>query len=355
MIRGSRPSRWGAGTAFSRAGASRPDPSGANTALVGGPSHVPACMDPRGFSTNPARRGHRHRPVGGLPLGALWRAKRSAADFLGRRHAMGRQSTGRRLLRFAAIGLAAACGRSDLLQDDANSAAAQQDAALVGASDSAQPNSGPDNPNGNPVPPGTVAPPNNPTIPEDAGCSASIATYDPTPSFASCWACVANGCAAELAACAADCACNSLIAGGLACINAGDGSPASCLAPALSAGNDSALSAVATCLVMVNVNCPCSGAVDAAPASTSDDGSAACVTMGGSAGGGNGSCTSTLGETCGGTNYQVVCACPQGSCACFGPSSHVISFAGCPYCPSPGGGPGNVSSDELFTRCGFPH
>jgi hypothetical protein len=80
---------------------------------------------------------------------------------------------------------------------------------------------------------------------------------------------------------------------------------------------------------------------------------ATCVQNGGSGGGGNGECTSEFDETCGGVNYRVVCACPEGTCVCFDDmQTHVIKFEGCPYCP---GGPGPNSASDLYAACGFPH
>jgi hypothetical protein len=68
---------------------------------------------------------------------------------------------------------------------------------------------------------------------------------------------------------------------------------------------------------------------------------------GGTAGGGGGavSCDVMVQETCAGVNYQVTCACPQGSCACFGPASSIGSFSGCPTCPTVA---------QAFQSCGFP-
>lgn len=89
-----------------------------------------------------------------------------------------------------------------------------------------------------------------------------------------------------------------------------------------------------------------------------EDAAPACIPMIGGGGGGSGVCGGTLEETCGGTDYQVSCACPQGTCACFGPSStQVISFTGCPACPgSPGfAAPGALTTDQVFALCGFPH
>lgn len=79
--------------------------------------------------------------------------------------------------------------------------------------------------------------------------------------------------------------------------------------------------------------------------------------MGGGGGGGGGGVRSADGgivtlcetfgqEICGGsTTYQVACACPEGTCACFGPSTTVVSFPGCPSCPS---------LSQAFAACGFP-
>jgi hypothetical protein len=57
-------------------------------------------------------------------------------------------------------------------------------------------------------------------------------------------------------------------------------------------------------------------------------------------------CTVSFGETCGGNDYQATCACPQGTCACFGSSTQVVTFTGCPSCPGPA---------QVFKACGFPY
>jgi hypothetical protein len=92
--------------------------------------------------------------------------------------------------------------------------------------------------------------------------------------------------------------------------------------------------------------------VDAAPPTAGDGAPTACTPMGAAGGGGNGECTSSFGETCGGTNYQASCSCPRGSCVCFGLSTTVVSFTGCPSCP--GLAPGSTT-DDLLALCGFPH
>ena len=67
---------------------------------------------------------------------------------------------------------------------------------------------------------------------------------------------------------------------------------------------------------------------------------------GGGSGGGAGVCGAFAEETCSGVSYSVSCACPQGTCACQGPSSTSVAFAGCPVCPT--------SPQQLFAACGFP-
>jgi len=85
---------------------------------------------------------------------------------------------------------------------------------------------------------------------------------------------------------------------------------------------------------------------DAAAPPTDQD---ACVPSGGGGGFGGGSCQNTSTETCGGVNYQVNCSCPEGSCVCFGPTTHVVSYPGCPYCPGVG-----APISDVFSLCGFP-
>jgi hypothetical protein len=93
---------------------------------------------------------------------------------------------------------------------------------------------------------------------------------------------------------------------------------------------------------------------DAAPPIVPDAESTACTKSGGGGGGGGGQCMSTLGELCGSTNYQVSCACPRGSCVCFGPTTHVVAFSGCPTCPALGPNAG-TTTDDVLALCGFPH
>ena len=72
-----------------------------------------------------------------------------------------------------------------------------------------------------------------------------------------------------------------------------------------------------------------------------------CMPSNGTGGGtyGHNECTISYAETCGGSEYQATCACPQSTCACFGSSTQVISFTGCPSCPAPA---------QVYELCGFP-
>lgn len=71
---------------------------------------------------------------------------------------------------------------------------------------------------------------------------------------------------------------------------------------------------------------------------------------GGGGSGGPGSCQVFAQETCAGISYQVTCTCPQATCACFGSSTSVVPFTGCPTC-SPMSA---MSAPALFALCGFP-
>ena len=94
--------------------------------------------------------------------------------------------------------------------------------------------------------------------------------------------------------------------------------------------------------------------IDAATPPAVEDG-AACMGAGGGGAFGNGNCDQSWAEVCGSTNYQVDCACPRGSCVCFGPTTHVISYSGCPSCPSTPPATGAGSFAEVFALCGFPY
>jgi hypothetical protein len=182
---------------------------------------------------------------------------------------------------------------------------------------------------------------------DDAGCSTSALTFAPPASTAACWSCVQTGCATQLAACAADCSCDATVAGDVSCVNGG-ANPSACFGLNIGAGNDDALSAVATCVLEASAECNCNG--------PPPDASAGCVQTGGGGSGGNGNCTSNFSEMCENTNYQVLCACPESRCFCFNGAdpdagTTVVKFDGCPYCP---GGPGPNSTTDLLSLCGFP-
>jgi hypothetical protein len=104
-------------------------------------------------------------------------------------------------------------------------------------------------------------------------------------------------------------------------------------------------SALVSCLASVAGSCSC--------LASPPDASAGCVSNGGSAGGGNGQCTSNYSETCGGKYYSVTCSCPQAKCVCFGDTTTIINYSDCPYCSSFGGGPG-LSESQLYKLCNFP-
>jgi hypothetical protein len=59
-----------------------------------------------------------------------------------------------------------------------------------------------------------------------------------------------------------------------------------------------------------------------------------------------GECEYSVQETCGDVSYEVACACPQETCVCFGSSTSVVPFDGCPVCPT---------TEYAFGLCAFPH
>jgi hypothetical protein len=88
--------------------------------------------------------------------------------------------------------------------------------------------------------------------------------------------------------------------------------------------------------------------------SVAQDASATCISAGGGGGSGAGSCDAEWSVKCGATSYQVDCACPRGSCVCFGPTTTIVAYPGCPICPDLG--PGfSMGLAEVFSRCGFPY
>jgi hypothetical protein len=88
----------------------------------------------------------------------------------------------------------------------------------------------------------------------------------------------------------------------------------------------------------------------------------------------SGPCTTLLQETCGQTTYYATCACPQGTCGCVGPTTLVVDFTGCPYCPGEVDVPpgdfdaaeaivkdagaykgARAAARQVFALCGFPY
>jgi hypothetical protein len=119
---------------------------------------------------------------------------------------------------------------------------------------------------------------------------------------------------------------------------------------------DNAATSLTTCLLQASGDCGCQvnapgGGQDAGippPAPT-------CMMTGGGSTSGNGACSSTIQETCGSTEYQAVCACPQGRCVCFGDTTTVIDIGSCPYCPDSAlDSPSTLSPQDVFSMCGFP-
>jgi hypothetical protein len=186
----------------------------------------------------------------------------------------------------------------------------------------------------------------------DAGCSTDILTFHPSnTAFEACWSCALGVCASQLAACGADCQCNSTIASALAC--AEDGlSLEQCFQATFVPTGDPAESNAEACLLQhAYAACDCAAVVatDAAAASASD----ASMPAGGGSGFSNGECDSMTRAMAGNTEYQVSCSCPEAACVCFGPTTHVVKYSGCPSCPSDPG-TGSSSIQEVFALCGFP-
>jgi hypothetical protein len=280
------------------------------------------------------------------------------------------RSTGRCFSRLAALVLLAGCG-GRIASESTDSGASPGVATGVGFADSAPPASSPTSspttgvePPPPPPPESAQPPPSTPvTVTEDAGCSSNLLTFEAIdPTFAACWACAARGCMSLLTGCAADCTCSETIMKALICSD-GSGSATSCFVSTLQS-QDPLVADVTSCLSQTSGECNCDGSdADASsPPEATDAGSdtsAACNPGGGGGSTGGGQCSSSAGETCGSTSYQVVCACPQGTCVCFGPSStpQVVNYSGCPYCP--GLGPESSSADttqlQMLDLCGFPH
>jgi len=78
-----------------------------------------------------------------------------------------------------------------------------------------------------------------------------------------------------------------------------------------------------------------------------DEAGPACVDTGGSGGSGSGGgCDISVSEMCGTTSYMVDCSCPAATCTCTGSSGGVLTFMGCPSCPT---------ATQAYDVCGYPH
>jgi hypothetical protein len=248
----------------------------------------------------------------------------------------------------AAMAFLSSCGGASGLSVEKATEPAPDAAASVGQGDAAQSEEGTDS-----------SPSDDATTPVGDACAESVLSYVPPTSNAACWACVKTACQSQVTQCAADCTCNDTVTKLLECIDQGEAAPL-CFLPAFNSAGDNAQTAVQNCFMTAyqaqcGVCATTSGAVpDAATAEASppagDGASAACTPTGGGGGFGNGECEQDWGKMCGGTNYQVDCACPRGSCVCFGSTTFVIPYAGCPSCPS-----ATASENAIFALCGFPY
>jgi hypothetical protein len=97
-----------------------------------------------------------------------------------------------------------------------------------------------------PAPGGTPASP----------CGPSVVDHDPvgTPD---CWPCARDACAAEVSACAGDCACNGAVSQSLSCVASADGTfVLSCFQPYMSLlQSNAAFTQLLTCLFQVEPQC----------------------------------------------------------------------------------------------------
>jgi hypothetical protein len=180
-------------------------------------------------------------------------------------------------------------------------------------------------------------------------CASSSKWDQPDSATTACWACESQMCAAELSACAADCACSD------AFVPACETDAATPCIPFNAPPNQN-LQRLAGCLgIALSASCPC-GATPPVKQSLGDGSTGwGCTLGGGAVGGGwfgHGQCTTAFSETCDGTTYSATCACPAGTCVCSG-SGKVVNFATCPYCPNTSSA--SATMDQIFALCGFPH
>ena len=106
-------------------------------------------------------------------------------------------------------------------------------------------------------------------------------------------------------------------------------------------------SAAACLMQQAYLACDCAAVVatDAAAASDSD----ASTPGGSSSSFGNGECEATSTETSDNIDYIASCSCPEAACVCFGPTTHVVKYEGCPLCPTL-----SAEVQNVFALCGFP-
>lgn len=264
------------------------------------------------------------------------------------------RTTGVSPIRSLMFVLACACGGPSAGHDAGAGSAPDSGSPVSTSSPSSMPAApATDGPAGSSDPSGGSAPPFGSSAapgsaPEtDASCTPGVLPSAPPGSaLDACWTCMTRGCTAQLAKCVSDCACNAAIGDMLAQMNSG-GQVRACVVPVLGGAG--------FCLSQACLECGCSGVIVPDAGIGADGGN--CAPVGGGGSFGNGQCSSTLSETCNGTNYQIICSCPDAKCACFGPTSQIVAYSGCPYCPSPGGpvGPSGPPPSDLLAQCGFPH
>jgi hypothetical protein len=196
-----------------------------------------------------------------------------------------------------------------------------------------------------------------PALLQDAGCCADILTDEPSDkATAACWTCAKKSCSSEITSCAADRTCTFAVAAALTCTDTGKGSALACFMSAFNSAGDSTETSTSQCLARVYDSCECAalGAPVSAGTGSTQTPPSTCTAGGASVGTSGGyDCEDTWAETCGGIDYEVSCSCPQGSCVCFGPTTHVVNYSGCPFCPDAPSS-GSTSVADVFALCGFP-
>jgi hypothetical protein len=256
----------------------------------------------------------------------------------------------------AAIAIAAGCGGKSLEASDAGSRAPNQEHHNTETEDaSAEAQSRGESSDSSE---GTTSEPAFTDDAGDAGCSQNVLTYQLTnTTFTSCWACLKQYCSTQFAACATDCSCNEIFAAALRCTDADEEGIESCLSAAAFSAWGPATEGVVDCWPQyASGACNCDTAVPVSPMEMplAPDASMGCTFgYGGEQAGGPNGCENTMSETCNGTQYIVSCSCPEGACVCFGPTTHIVAYPGCPSCPTVPA-VGSETVDDVFALCGFP-